>query len=322
MKIDLIYLWCDGNDPIWRTKRQEHLKKVDTTSDLQSFCEGRLADNDDLLYSLRSVDMYAPWINHIYIVTDNQSPEWLDTTNSRVTIVDQNSLFERYQTPLYNTCAIELGVHKIEGLSEYYLFADDDMMFNRAVTPRFFFTRRGKAKFRCFFPIDYIEPLDTWNQTISSVNKVISSDFGLNMRGCLPLHQIDAYVKSSVENSLERYKMWADATINNTFRSPLDMNRHIFSLYAVATGDGVMIKNNKYSIKHRILRFVARKLKYEVRCDSIYFELENPEIEQCIKRYKPALVCFNDTERVQDADRLRIKKLYAKLYPNKSQFEK
>ncbi|MFI3296357.1 MAG: stealth family protein [bacterium] len=321
MKIDLVYLWCDGNDPIWRAKRQEYLNKVDTTSDLQTFCEGRFADNNDLLYSLRSVDMYAPWINHIYIVTDNQCPEWLDTTNNRITIVDHSELFKKDQLPLYNSVAIELGIHKIKGLSEHYLYANDDMMFNRAVSPQFFFTRKGKVKCRFFPAIDNIDVSGTYGTTILSANKIISSDFGLDVEEIHPYHQIDAYVKSSVENSFERYKTWAEATIRNKFRSPNDMQRHVFSLYAIVTGDGVMIKCNDSKIK-KLLRFIAMYLKLSGGFDSKVFDLKYTKIEQCLSTFKPALVCFNDTEIVQDADRLRMKELYSRLYPSKSQFEK
>ncbi len=322
MKIDLVYLWCDGSDPIWRAKRQEYLNKIDTAFDTQSFCEGRVADNDDLLHSLRSVDMYAPWINHIYIITDNQCPSWLDINNKKITIVDHTELFNKNQLPLYNSCAIELGIHKIKGLSEHYLYANDDMMFNRTVSPSFFFSRRGKVKCRFLSLIDNIDDSSTYGSTILSANNVISSDFGLKLDRISPHHQIDAYVKSSVERCFERYKVWGEETIRNRFRSPLDMQLHIFSLYAVATGEGMLIWDNKYSIIHRILRFVARKLKCRVGCDSEFFSLKSLEIEQCINRFKPALVCFNDTEIVQDADRLRMKNLYAKLYPNKSQYEK
>ena len=39
----------------------------------------RYADFDQIKYSLRSIEMYAPWANHIYIVTNGQVPDWLNT---------------------------------------------------------------------------------------------------------------------------------------------------------------------------------------------------------------------------------------------------
>ncbi|MDE5919514.1 MAG: Stealth CR1 domain-containing protein, partial [Duncaniella sp.] len=74
-EIDMVYLWVNGNDPVWQAKRNAAVGKP--VERLAMNCEGRYADNDELKYSLRSVEMYAPWIRRIFIVTDNQVPEWL-----------------------------------------------------------------------------------------------------------------------------------------------------------------------------------------------------------------------------------------------------
>ena len=47
----------------------------------------RFEDNEELRYSLRSLERFAPWVRHIYIVTNGQLPYWLNLENPRVTIV-------------------------------------------------------------------------------------------------------------------------------------------------------------------------------------------------------------------------------------------
>lgn len=79
-KIDLVYLWCNDQDPVWRTKRMKALNP-DKEYHIGATDACRVKDNHELMYSLRSVEMYAPWIRKVYIVTDNQTPEWLDTSN-------------------------------------------------------------------------------------------------------------------------------------------------------------------------------------------------------------------------------------------------
>ena len=59
---------------------------------LQSISERDLAasrfeDNEELRYSLRSLEQYAPWVRHVYIVTNGQIPYWLDMDNNRITLV-------------------------------------------------------------------------------------------------------------------------------------------------------------------------------------------------------------------------------------------
>lgn len=47
----------------------------------------RFEDNEELRYSLRSVERHAPWVRHIFIVTNGQIPSWLNLDNPRVTVV-------------------------------------------------------------------------------------------------------------------------------------------------------------------------------------------------------------------------------------------
>ena len=92
-------------------------------------------------YSLRSVEMYAPWIRKIFIVTDNQVPKWLDTSNPKIRIVDHKEILPEVSLPCFNSRLIEHFLYKIPGLSEHFLYANDDMFINRPVTPATFFCR-------------------------------------------------------------------------------------------------------------------------------------------------------------------------------------
>ena len=131
MDIDLVYLWVDGSDPEWLARRCAFTgQKFDNT---EANCKGRYADNDELKYNLRAVEMYAPWIRHVFIVTDGQTPAWLDTSNPKVTVVNQNDIIPEVSRPCYNSSLIEHFLYRIPGLSEYFLYANDDMFLNRPV---------------------------------------------------------------------------------------------------------------------------------------------------------------------------------------------
>ena len=47
--------------------------------------DSRYISRDELRYSLRSVDMYADWVRHVYLVTDNQVPPWLEWNPAQLT---------------------------------------------------------------------------------------------------------------------------------------------------------------------------------------------------------------------------------------------
>ena len=93
--IDAVFTWVDGNDPIWINKKQLFLNEnPNSLKNKKVNSKGRFFDNDELKYSLRSISEFAPWINNIYIITDNQVPKWLNISHPRIKIIDHNPLKE------------------------------------------------------------------------------------------------------------------------------------------------------------------------------------------------------------------------------------
>lgn len=143
--IDLVYMWVNGNDPAWQAKRNATIGVTDTSN---NNCKGRYADNDELKYSLRSIEKYAPWIHKIFIVTDSQVPVWLDTSNPKIQIVDHSEILPPEARPCFNSTVIEHHLYKIPGLAERFLLANDDTLLNKPVSPSTFLPRTG-----CLFSV-------------------------------------------------------------------------------------------------------------------------------------------------------------------------
>ena len=120
IKIDLVYLWVDDKDTEWQKKRQFWASKLGVTNSSENN-NCRYSNNDELKFSLRSVQMYAPWINRIFIVTDGQIPGWLDINNSKIRIVNHKDIMPENCLPCFNSAAIEACIDNISGLSEYFL---------------------------------------------------------------------------------------------------------------------------------------------------------------------------------------------------------
>src|SRR5699024_104385 len=92
--IDLVYTWVDGTDPAWRSRMLAERDGVDPDAVEESAtAESRFASRDELRFSLRSVEYYASWFNHIYLVTDGQVPDWLDLNHPKLTVVDHKEIF-------------------------------------------------------------------------------------------------------------------------------------------------------------------------------------------------------------------------------------
>ena len=69
MDIDLVYMWVDGNDPDWQKKKACYADEDRNRSE-ETSGKCRYVQNDELKYSLRSVEEYAPWIHRVFIVTE------------------------------------------------------------------------------------------------------------------------------------------------------------------------------------------------------------------------------------------------------------
>ncbi|WP_250001749.1 stealth family protein [Actinoplanes sp. M2I2] len=148
--IDAVYTWVDGADPRWRARKARALREngwVAGTNE-QAANDSRFVSRDELRYSLRSLHAFAPWIRHVFLVTDGQVPAWLDTTRPDLTVVTHPEIFgDTGRLPTFNSQAIESRLHRVPGLAEHFLYLNDDVFLGRPVAPEMFFTPGGLTRF-------------------------------------------------------------------------------------------------------------------------------------------------------------------------------
>lgn len=316
--IDLVYTWVDGNDKKWLQKESEWRKKLLPDSVASSPC--RFTDNNELMYSLRSVEKYAPWINHIYIVTDNQIPTWLNLDNPKISIVDHKEIIPNDALPTFNSVAIEHCIKNIPNLSEKFLYANDDMMFINYVKPEFFFNKKGVIN-RYIYIISYKDNTMFFSQ-LRNAAAIIERDFGENYY-YHPHHNIDPYLKSDIEECYQKYKNDIDKTIYNKFRTYNDISRHIYACYTCAIGHGYWKQVHKVDRELNIFEYLYRIILKKYAKESLYLLLNNnSDFESTIKKVNPKLLCINDHPTTVDEDREKFKQFLAENFKGKSKFEK
>lgn len=308
--IDFVYLWVDGSDPVWRAKKDVHIG-VDKTQSLVN-CEGRYADNDELKYSLRSLEKYAPWIRTIHIVTDNQVPKWLDTSNPKIHIVDHSEILPQESLPCFNSALIEHFLWKIPGLSEHFLYGNDDMFLNKPATPASFFDANGlpiiRLNRRRFRKLSLLykekikkQKLSYYIQSIKLAANMVEKRHGAYFGG-QPHHNIDAYLKSDYQHTHETFKHEIGTTLRNNVRKSGDVQRCIYSYAPLAK-------------KRGRARYVNRKESFKI---SIHLDIHFTKF----RKYTPLFFCMNDTEFANNSHREHAKAFLEKRFPKKSQFEK
>jgi hypothetical protein len=144
--VDAVYTWVDGDDPVLAAKRRAHQAASDNVIAPRETGASRYTSHDELKYALRSLEMYAGFVRHVYLVTDSQTPDWLDPEAAGLTVIDHRDILPADALPVFNSHAIESRLHHIPGLSEHYLYFNDDVFINRPVGAERFFHGSGIAR--------------------------------------------------------------------------------------------------------------------------------------------------------------------------------
>lgn len=146
-EVDVVYTWVDDSDEDWNQKRVEAMS--DGSSELvhEGANFSRFKNRDELKYSLRSINLYAPWVRKIWLVTDDQVPSWLDQEFPNLTVVSHRELWgDEPGLPTFNSHAIESQLRNIDGLSEHFVYFNDDVFLTKFVQRESFFTPAGQPK--------------------------------------------------------------------------------------------------------------------------------------------------------------------------------
>lgn len=327
--IDAVYMWVDGDDPEWRRKREKALRNWNGEAVPASSLSGaRFRDNDELLYSLRSLERFAPWIRTVHLVTDGQCPMWLN--RQRVHLVDHKTILPPEAAyPVFSNRPIEFCLHRIPDLAEHYLAFNDDFMFGNDVLPRDFFTREGnpvvwgarisprRMDRLCSGLQDGISP---HQHSASRAHHLVHERYGV----WIP-YAIKHYPRAVSRSTFQELCATVcpeerQATLASPFRSYRDMSPFpLYCLYLLASGNGKLRRINGLA---QIIGFLHGRVPH------IGASLGDDNMEakiHLIRRLRPLTFCLNDAEHgaAVDAssDRERLRKVLEAYFPNKSCYE-
>lgn len=338
--IDLVYLWCDGNDPEFIQKKATCLKNKGVQLTEQSVSDSRFLDNDELLYSLRSVEKYLPFVRYVYIVTDNQTPSWLNLSHPKIKLISHHQIIPEQYLPCFNSQVLESFLHKIPNLSEHFLYANDDMFFAKPLTPNFFFDKKGNPIVRVMkkhYPktIEKLQQLSQasheslYVQSLEYSNYLVAQAFG-KISFYKPHHNADAYRKSYIQETITLFEPEFNKLYPCQFRQENMIQRIVFSFTDLLKNRASLrivprFKKTQFGI---FPRFISNHFfKY----DSIVFPINAALIKkgklldvivEKAQRQHFAMFCLNDSEDALPTHRQAIKKALNKIYPKKSSFEK
>jgi len=334
-KIDFVILWVDGDDESWIESYNYH-KKLITPMDA-SIDKSRFRDMGILKYLFRAIDNFTPWVNKVHFVTCGQKPSWLDPNSPKLNIVNHTDFIPSEILPTFNSTSIEMYLHKIPGISERFVYFNDDMFINKPLSPSFFFKNSLPCDTLSLYPNieDDISsyPYGAMMHTVltlinkkrsprtvakNNLTKFFNYKYGFanNVRNLLSLpwwgftgfkltHSGQPYLKSTFEKVWDEYAELLYHSSHSKFRQANNISQYLFSFTQLVSGDF-------YPVSPK-----GRYAFYNLCTKNHFSALEN------ITSQRDAIICLNDSEKMDDFDKVMslVQSTFEKKFPIKSSFE-
>lgn len=333
--VDFVVTWVDGNDKEWRAKRKKYEQKTD--GNLPDNGEERYRNWEQLQYWFRAVECYAPWVHKVYLVISGHAPSWLNIDCEKLVVVNDQEFMDEKYLPTFNSLSIEHNLHRIKGLSEHFVYFNDDMIINSKLDPEDFFqdglplacsvgepiipTPQINTHFyHLFNAVGYMNRYN-WAKIIESQpEKWFSHKYGAKLRyswetyqhnyltGILFTHMPQAFRKSTMEKVWNLFQVQLDITCRHKFRQAQDISHLVYTIQDIADGAYVPMNKTYYGFPY---------FNIPSNLDDLL-----DDISQC----KSKVVCIEDSNLItsENFEKLKtsINRVFEEKFPQKSVFEK
>ncbi len=335
-KIDFVIPWVDGNDPEWRKDKNFHWAKENGLNMEDGNNEARFRDWGNLQYWFRAVEKFAPWVNHIYFVTYGHVPKWLNLEHPKLTVVKHEDYIPEECLPVFSANPIEINFHRIEELSEHFIYFNDDMFLTDYVTPDDFFVHGKPREMALLYPLTNNVSNDTFVHFLLTMTGIINGFF--NKKKCIKqnirkwfapcygkfllgnilqyrYHSVSGLIIPHVPSALRKSTMnevWEnnqhklEEVSRHKFRKPDDVTQYLFRYWEIMSGEFEPTNIFKYSGEF----FVD--------------DNKNTELYQAILEQKYKMICINDSTELNDFENIKmeVNRCFCKILNEPCLFEK
>lgn len=326
--IDFVVPWVDSSDPIWQKNFNRHIKLTNNKN--IDFSDKRYRDWGLFKYWFRGVEKFAPWVNRVHLITSGHYPEWLNLNHPKINFVRHEDYIPHEYLPTFSSHPIELNIHRIESLSEKFVYFNDDMFIKGPLDKSWFFKNDkpcDSAIITAFsgtgFTTIVFNNNNLINRNFSKLNAIKRAPFNwFNPRygsqiirtfsllpwkeftGFYIYHLPSAFLKSTLNEVWLKEGQILGETCTRKFRHDLDINQYIFRDWQLAS-------NNFHPIgKHKLGDFL------QIGVDPI-----NKITSKLLSPDKP-IICLNDHNPKNLTTTIQtLQDTFEKILPEKSSFE-
>lgn len=333
MDIDFVVLWVDGNDPDWQAEKAKYQTLISNDSNTAN----RFRDWGLMPYWFRAVEKFTPWVRKVHFVTCGHVPEFLNLDCPKLHHVKHTDFLPKEVLPTFSSHAIEMNLHRIDGLAEHFVYFNDDMFLLRPMPQTSFFRDGLPCTYGGEYPIELVGEIGIWqhaavnnlgvinahfnkkaqvklfgNKYISRAyrwqdnirTKVVQMLFPNYFTGFKNLHAPAAYTKTTFESVWAAEDDLLQRTTSHRFRCADDVNQWLCLWWQIANG-----------------QFSPFDTDNLVSCAD---ETTIDGLCQTIKCQSHDMICINDPEKTVNFESLsaRLKEAFESILPEKCGFEK
>lgn len=323
--MDFVIIWVDGNDPEWK---KEFHKYKGWGGDHQ---EIRFRDWNNLQYWFRGVEKFAPWVENIFFVTCGHYPGWLNLDHPQLHFIKHEDYIPSKYLPTFNSHTIELHLHRIKGLSEQFVYFNDDLFIINSISPERFFKHGNPCDMAVMnalsgggaghIILNDVEAINKHCKKSEIIHRHFFKWFNYKygsfifrnlcllpwprFTGFVDPHFPNSYRKSTFTEMWEKEYALLDKTCMSKFRESDNLNQYIMRYWQLVKGDFSPLNVFK---------------------DSEYIDLTDGTIDyikETIEKQTKSIIVLND-EGVSDFNYAQqaINESFQKIFPEKSQYEK
>ena len=328
-EIDFVITWVNSADEEWQKNKTRYQQEEGTDAGVQRYRDWGL-----LKYWFRGVEKYAPWVRRIHLVVAGTLPDWLDTAHPRLHIVRHEDYIPAEYLPTFNSNVLELYLNRIEGLSEHFVYFNDDMFLLKSTSPETFFKKGKPRDMLAFQPVVANPENPVMSHTLLNNMLVLSKYF--DKRREVAAHP-GRYFKPGYPplyffyNLLELF--FPLYTGLYTVHNPFPFCRSTFEELWEKEGELFLrVSANRYRGEGDITPYLFREWQKlsgnftpaNVKRGFRYFDVRDEEekILKTIRKRKAQIICINDSCVAEWQDRkVQMLEAFEEILPDSCSYE-
>lgn len=279
--IDLVITWVDGNDLEYKKRLQRYTRKNPEAKRIDIAGTTRFANVGEIFYCVASVNRFMKFVRKIYIITDDQDPKLENFLSHHfkksipIEIISHKIIFQGYEEylPTFNSRSIESMLWRIPGLSENFIYMNDDFMTIAPCSIEDFFINdkvicQAKLKFSITTRLSRIIKAKKEGYDSASYKRAIINALkimGGGSRYLLLSHAPRALKKSFFEKFYSEHPDILIRNLQYKFRDPKQYNpQELFYLNEYREGRCIVIPPKRqtiYLMPKRSGKYITRKLQ-------------------------------------------------------------